>query len=286
MNRWETSIDGFQLYFFHIGNGSSCLIKCPDDTAVVVDFGSNDEVTGDQIEKIRQNISTYVKGNRIKAVVLSCPVKSRYNQIAAVFKDYTIENVYYSSKADGLSYESPMDNYLDQGTGKSILHKNVGSPQLNEVTINQQNQTRFVCPFDFQYGSDLLPEENIENSKLVISEDKGDNKWEISIVSGNVKSRYSHKKRQRETASLVTYIRINQCKVLMLSDASQETMEFLRVRHPQIMENMISCPISSNHVLFYPAKIFGDAKIMQDGDMKIIIGSKDMENSNGEGGKE
>lgn len=284
MNPWETVNDGFQLYFFQIGNGSSCLIKCPDDTAVVVDFGSNEKVTGEQIEKTRQNISTYVKGNRIKAVILSCSVKSRYNKIAAVFRDYTIENVYYGFRGDGLKHNSPLDNYWDQGTGKSILHKNIGSPQLNEVTINQNKQTRFLCPFDFQYGSEEFIEEKIGNYKLGIGVDNPDNKWELSILAGNVNSRYSHEKRQRETSSLVTYIRINECKVLMLSNASQETIEFLRVWHPQIMENMISCETASNHLLSYPAKILDNGKITGDGDVKIFLGDRDMENHDGKGG--
>lgn len=286
MNAVESANKNFQLLFFNVGDGNSCLVRCPDDTVVVVDFGSDYEVSEDHLEKIRHNISTYVKENKIKALVLSSPRKSRYNKIAPIFKDYTIENVYYSCGANELWSEYPLDNYLDQGTAKSILHKNTGSPFLKEVTINQQNQITFGCPFNYQYEQGLRLVENIDNSKLVICNDTANNAWEISIVSGNVQSKYPHMKRERDSASLVTYIRNNEYKALMLSDASDETQEFLEAQHPEIMQDMMNYPVSSYNLLFYPAEILSNSKVTPDGDMQIFLGNIEVAEEDGEGVKE
>ncbi len=229
-------LDQVNIAYIDMGQGDCTIISLPNNRVVVVDCGSSAALDEDIFEKAQQLLASWAKGKSID-VILTHPDKDHYNKIRRLVSEVKpsimVGNLYFSRSQ---SNNSPLGYYKEDALGKNL--RLLGLPRLVEVTINtnKNSQTIWINFFDYKDGiSTPLTSNNLVLYQGTTTKGKA---WSLSIIAGNVQTTSKTPSIQSNCVSLITLVTLGSEKLLLMGDATSETMGYLYDKQSQEINNV------------------------------------------------
>lgn len=228
----EGELAEFRFYFVDMGQGDCTIIRSPAGHVYVVDCGSVADLNGNTFTDAGDTMRAWSGGAPV-TVILTHPDQDHYNQlIYLLYRGFGGNNVaadsIYFSVSNGAA--SPLGHYTQ--TALSANLGLIGNPPLTEVTINANSQQSQTWTNANGYTAPAVAVA-IPAGGLVLAQGPAvpgsHAAWSLRIVAGNVAAATNVWTDVSNSASLMVVAQIGTEKVVITGDATQTTMEYVRL---------------------------------------------------------
>ena len=220
----DAEYDEMNIGFMDIGQGDCTVISCPDNMVIVVDCGTVGGLPDNGMLAIKNLVLQWAYGDDID-LILTHPDRDHYNQAINLCNYIPVtyaQNIYFSR---AYSNDSPLGNYNVTALGNNMHIFNF--PEIHEITINANNRTKKTWNNLNGYNA---PVSNLpiaaDGITIASGQTTDGTDWSIKIIAGNVPAT-GNDEWQSNAASLVTLISFGNQTVLLMADATSETMNYL-----------------------------------------------------------
>lgn len=227
--------DEIKIAYVDMGQGDCTIVKLPNDKVVVIDCGSSAHLDDKDFLNAQRLLRNWANGQAID-VILTHPDKDHYNKIRSLVQidatqkltQVNVGNIYFSrAKSDN----SPLGYYKEDALRRNLSL--LAFPRLVEVTVNDadasKNEQNIWTQAYSDYGDAINTKLNKDELVLYSGRTKKSRKdWSISIIAGNVKTTAAQASATASNVvSLITLIQLGNEKLLLMGDATEETLDFL-----------------------------------------------------------
>lgn len=228
--------DQIDIAYIDMGQGDCTILKLPNDRVVIIDCGSSSGLPADSFTNAQLLLRTWANGNSVD-VILTHPDQDHYNKIRLLVsgtKPYV--QVSYICFSRSYNKNSPLGYYKEDSLGKNLTH--LQFPMLKEVTINNSvnSVTKWTKLMDYTGGISTT----LGSNELVLYSGKTTNgkAWSLSIIAGNVQTTSQTASIKSNCVSLITRVQLGNETMLLMGDATQETMDYLYSNQKTKIQNV------------------------------------------------
>jgi hypothetical protein len=229
---WGGKLAEFRFYFVDMGQGDCTIICSPAGHVYVVDCGSVADLDANTF-LAAGNIMRAWSGGGPVTVILTHPDRDHYNQLIYLLyrglggNNVAADHIYFSL-SNGPA--SPLGHYTQTALAANLGL--IGNPPLTEVTINANNQQSQTWTNANGYTAPAAAVA-IPAGGLVLAQGPAvpgsHGAWSLRIVAGNVPGATAAWADMSNSASLMVVAQIGTEKVVITGDATQQTMEYVRL---------------------------------------------------------
>lgn len=271
----------FRFYFVDMGQGDCTIIRSPTGHVYVVDCGSVGELNAGTFNGAGNTMRAWSGGAPV-TVILTHPDRDHYNQLLGLLyrglggNNVNADHIYFSL-ANGPA--SPLGHYSQTALAANLGF--IGNPPLTEVTINAGVQQCQTWTNANAYTAPALPV-GLPGGVLELAQGPavpglgGHAAWSLRIVAGNVPATTTSWADVSNTASLMVVAQIGTEKVVITGDATQTTMEYVRLNQAVQVQNaeifqvphhgsLTGLPTAAQRNLFNPRQALISVGILTDG---------------------
>ncbi|MBB3033547.1 ComEC/Rec2 family competence protein [Alteriqipengyuania lutimaris] len=271
----------FRFYFVDMGQGDCTIIRSPTGHVYVVDCGSVGDLNAGTFTGAGTTMRAWSGGNPV-TVILTHPDRDHYNQLLSLLywglggNNVNADHIYFSM-SNGPA--SPLGHYSQTALAANLGF--IGNPPLTEVTINagvQQLQTwTNANAYTAPAPPVALPAGVLELAQgPAVPGVGGHAAWSLRIVAGNVPAATATWTDVSNSASLMVVAQIGAEKVVITGDATQTTMDYVRLNHAAQVQDaeifqvphhgsLTGLPTAAQRNLFNPRQALISVGILTDG---------------------